>query len=223
VRELLEDRDNDDLLEERVVRLLRVFGEAGLPLPQIGLTGSFLVGAHGAESDIDLVLYDTQLFHRARRLLAELVSLGRLESLNDAMWRTAYRRRGCSLSLDDYVWHERRKSNKAVFENVKVDLSLVVPHRGARSVAWRKLGKSRIQARVTDDRDAYDYPSRLRVEHRQVGEVVSYTPTYTGQACVGEWIEAAGFLEESEEATRRIVIGTSREAAGQYVRVLRES
>ena len=70
---------------------------------------------------------------------------------------------------------------------------------------------------------AFDHPARYRVEHDLVSEVVSFTPTYAGQAEVGEMIEASGWLEEDAHHGRRLVVGTSREADGEWIRlVLRE-
>ena len=65
---------------------------------------------------------------------------------------------------------------------------------------------------------AFDHPARYRVRHAAVSEVVSFTPTYAGQAVAGELIEASGWLEDDSAGARRLVVGTSREAGGEYVR-----
>ncbi len=223
VRELLDGQGKRDTFEDRVVRLIQLLQESRLPVSETGVTGSVLVGTHNAHSDIDLVVYDAESFHRARRAICELTRRGVVSALTPAMWRAAYRRRGCSLTFDEYLWHELRKSNKLVFEGTKVDLNLVRPDREPGLVRWRKCGDSRIRARVLDDRQAFDYPSRWQVEHDQVDEVVSFTATFTGQAQVGELIEVAGLLEESADGIRRLVVGTSREATGQYIKVIREA
>jgi len=51
-----------------------------------------------------------------------------------------------------------------------------------------------------------------------VSEVVSFTPTYAGQAVVGETIEASGWLEVDSVGARRVVVGTSREGRGEWIR-----
>jgi hypothetical protein len=38
---------------------------------------------------------------------------------------------------------------------------------------------------------------------------------------VGETIEIAGMLEEDEHGNQRIVVGSSREAQGEYIKVIR--
>jgi len=49
---------------------------------------------------------------------------------------------------------------------------------------------------------------------------VCYTATYTGQAEQGERIEVAGQLEVSNTGLVRILVGSSREAEGEYIKVL---
>jgi uncharacterized protein len=48
---------------------------------------------------------------------------------------------------------------------------------------------------------------------------VSFTPTYAGQAAAGEMIEASGWLEADTKGTLRLVVGTSRESPGEWIRV----
>jgi predicted nucleotidyltransferase len=44
-----------------------------------------------------------------KRLLADQ----RPEPLDETLWQDAYARRGCTLSYEEYRWHEQRKYNKA--------------------------------------------------------------------------------------------------------------
>ena len=44
--------------------------------------------------------------------------------------------------------------------------------------------------------------------------------TYTGQAVSGEVVEASGVLELGPADQQRLVIGTSREAQGEYLKVV---
>ena len=67
---------------------------------------------------------------------------------------------------------------------------------------------------------AFDHPARYVVRHADVAEVVSFTPTYAGQAVAGETIEASGWLEVDSVGARRVVVGTSREAGGEWIRVV---
>jgi len=49
--------------------------------------------------------------------------------------------------------------------------------------------------------------------------VLSYTHTYAGQALPGELIEARGIVEEVGDI-KRLVVGTSREPKGEWIKSL---
>jgi hypothetical protein len=77
-----------------------------------------------------------------------------------------------------------------------------------------------LQCKVIDDAHAFDYPAEFKIDHPQISSIVSFTATYTGQAVTGEMIEVAGVLEQSEHGVKRIVVGSSREALGEYIKVI---
>ena len=187
-----------DRLEGLALRAAEALVSEGAPAERLGLGGSLLLGGQHDESDIDLVVYGRAAFGVARRALGAAVLAGRLESLDEAHWEAAWHRRGSDLGLEEYVRAEMRKQNKALVDGTRVDLSLVVdreeevPERGP----FRKHGMIVVRALVTDATSAFDHPARYRVKHDEVSEVVSFTPTYAGQAMTGEMIEARGWLEQ---------------------------
>lgn len=209
-----------DPMEARLVRLMRHLARCGVALDQCGITGSLLIGAHRASSDLDLVAYGRSVFHTARKVIERGLAQGVFGELQAADWAKAYQRRGCALSLDEFVWHERRKANKAMFEDTKFDLTLVTLAAAVDVSSWRKMGRMTLRARVCDDAAAFDSPARYLIEHPEVREVLVCTHTYVGQARTGETIEAAGYLEQDAAHQCRLVVGTSREAPREYVRVL---
>ena len=124
------------------------------------------------------------------------------------------------MSYPDYVWHERRKYNKALINGRKFDLSLINEFDASEVNTYQKCGAITLQARVVDDAQAYDYPAEFKIAHADISSVVCFTATYTGQAVVGEMIEVAGQVEESSEGIKRIVVGSTREALGEYIKVI---
>ncbi len=69
---------------------------------------------------------------------------------------------------------------------------------------------------MTDASQSFDSPAVYEVEHETVSRVVSFTHTYSGQALAGETIEAVGVLEEHGD-TQWLIVGTTREARGEYI------
>jgi predicted nucleotidyltransferase len=83
----------------------------------------------------------------------------------------------------------------------------------------RPAGAARIEARVTNADFSFDSPAIYRLNHPEVKEIFCYSHTYAGQALAGESIEAKGVLEETENGLR-LVVGTTREARGEWIRSL---
>lgn len=202
---------------------LHLLQRGGVPRSRLGVTGSLMLGLQGPQSDVDLVVYGREHFHHARSLVGEMLASGALAPLTGEMWRDAHLRRDCSLGLAEYVQHERRKFNKFCIDGVKVDVSMVPAGGDGEPLAperRRKIGRRMITARVVDDRYAFDLPARYPVEHDDIHEVVACTHTYVGQARAGERISASGVVEVDDCGQSRLVVGTTREAGDEFLRVL---
>ncbi|MGR9087051.1 MAG: hypothetical protein ACU841_08260 [Gammaproteobacteria bacterium] len=212
--------DRPDAVERDLFHLGNLFRRHGLDLQRLGVTGSLLVGVQNEHSDIDLVCYDRSAFHQCRTAVRELIALKRLRPLSDDDWQTSYRRRDCSIGYDEYVWHERRKYNKAMVNGRKFDLNLVEPGGSTQAEVHHKMGPVTVTCRILDDRHAFDYPAVFRIEHESIDSVVCFTATYIGQAFAGELVEVSGMLEQTSRGSRQIVVGSSREATGEHIRVI---
>ncbi len=209
-----------DNVSQDLQALCRLYQQKGFDLNDLGVTGSLLIGAQKPSSDIDLVVYSRSLFHQLRKLNQQLLAERALAQLRPEHWRESYDRRQCALSFDEYCWHERRKFNKALINNRKFDLSWVDPETCAGG-KYAKRSFAKITARVTDASTGYDYPARFAISHPDIAEVVSFTATYTGQAETGEWLEAAGWIEQCQESLSfRLVVGSTREAGDEYIKVI---
>lgn len=210
-----------DPIEYDLLQLCLLYQKYGLDLAQVGVTGSLLVGTHNSKSDIDLVIYNRDQFHLARKLTGELIQSRQLYHLDEEAWQQSYLRRDCYLSEQEYIWHEQRKLNKAIINNRKFDLNFV-DKASVASEAFFKKGSVYIETTVKNDYHAFDYPAVFDIEHPVIKQVVCFTATYIGQALKGEKIAVSGFLEESVGGGERIVVGSSREAKGEFIQVIRE-
>lgn len=218
--QLLENDASDAVLAD-LQHLCGLLRRDGVEFEQIGVTGSLLIGVQNHASDIDLVCYDRSVFHQLRSRVQSLISQNKCQTLNDEHWLEAYKRRACDLPLDEYIWHEQRKYNKAIINQRKFDLSLVAEVREPVGKCYKKLGRIHIEAHVTDDHYGFDYPAEFAIEHWEISSVVCFTATYTGQAQAGERVMVSGQLEVDERGVKRIVVGSNREAIGEYIRIVR--
>ena len=218
---LLLEQGGNDVVEHDLFQLLQLLQQQGLDLTQFGVTGSILVGTHHQQSDIDLICYGYELFHACRNATRHLIEQGFLQELNHEDWQASYQRRLASLTFDEYVWHERRKFNKAIINNRKFDLNLIETSTANQErVTQQKMGKITVCVRVIDDKKAFHYPAEWLIDHEEIQAVVCFTATYTGQAVNGEWIEVAGLLEQTSLGQKRLVVGSNREAPGEYIKVV---
>ncbi|MEJ2454811.1 MAG: hypothetical protein P8103_11730 [Candidatus Thiodiazotropha sp.] len=210
-----------DAIEEKLQRLTNLFEAQGLDLRQMGVTGSLLIGAHKPDSDIDLVLYRREAFFETREIIKRLLADQLLEPLDESLWQDAYARRGCTLSYEEYRWHEQRKYNKAAIGQTKFDISLLTPERRQNDrLSYKKRGRLCLRTTIANDEHRFDYPIRYQLDHPSIHEAISYTATYAGQALQGEHVEIQGQLEVSSAGRLRLVIGTDRESPNEYIKVI---
>jgi len=212
-----------DKIQKDAVNIIKLLLSEGIKQEVLGITGSLLLETHNEKSDIDMVIYGREQFFKVREIVQQLLRSRKLEPLSDVMWQDAYQRRNCTISFDEYHTHELRKYNKFVSGSTKVDISMVPENyeRVYENGPYKKIKRDKIEAIVIDDIYAYDFPARYLIEHEKFNEVVSYTATYVGQAVKGERIEVAGYIEQGIDGKQRILVGTDREAAGEYICIIK--
>jgi predicted nucleotidyltransferase len=199
----------------RVQELLDLFR---LPAGTIGCTGSLLCGLENEASDIDMVVYGKYWF-TAQKLVRQGISEGIIDGLSPEMWCKVYEKRRPEISYDQFVLHELRKWNRGQIEGTYFDILYTRSYDNLKSAPTGRgkiIGKRVIEAKVTDALLAFDSPAVYEVEHESVSRVLSFTHTYSGQALAGETIEACGICEQHDDELW-LVVGTTREARGEYI------
>ena len=195
----------------------------GADIDSLGLTGSMLIAQQGAKSDIDLVVYGRDAFKQTRHSIKQAVDSGALDLLNHALMEDNFQRRLGELSFEEFSWHENRKYNKAVIDDCKFDIGMVclANERQQDYNVQQKQGRQTLIAKVINDQQAFDFPARYLIDNVEFSDIISFTHTYVGQAQQGETIEVSGAVErDSATGKRRLIVGSSREAKGEYIKVL---
>ncbi len=199
----------------RVQKLIDLFS---LPSGTIGCTGSLLCGLENNASDIDMVVYGRHWF-TAQALVRQGVRDGKVDGLSSEMWKKVYDKRKPEISYEEFVLHEQRKWNRGQIEGTYFDILYTRSYDELKSVHPGKgivIGKQTIEAKVINASLSFDNPAIYEIEHESVSRVLSFTHTYSGQALAGETIEACGICEQHGNE-RWLVVGTTREAKGEYI------
>lgn len=221
VRRVLKPEDEVQGISARDSRIAGLLSIFSLPPGSIGCTGSFLCGLENEQSDIDLVVYGRQWF-RAQHLLRVAVVAGRLPPITVGTWQKIYEKRKPELDFDEFLLHEKRKWNRGQIGDTYFDLLYTRSYRNLHAgPSGRGVigGYRTIEARVTDASLSHDNPAEYRVDHTEISRVLSFTHTYSGQALDGEMIQARGICETHGDENW-LIVGTSREARGEYIRSL---
>ncbi len=205
--------------DPRVKKIATILAKAGVPGREMGITGSMLIGLNGPSSDIDFVVYGPWWW-KARDIINEAKARGEIEDLDEPTWRKIYIKRKPETGFDEFMLHEKRKGNRGMVDGTYFDLLFTRDWSQIEPQAKGKpAGRRKIVANVTDARFAFDSPAIFRLDHDEVKEIFCYSHTYAGQARLGECVEAQGVLEETAGGLR-LVVGTTREARGEWIRSL---
>jgi len=191
-----------------------------IPPDKMGVTGSLLAGLENESSDIDFIVYGSSWF-KARDIIARAkMEKSPITEISDEMWHEIYRKRKPELSFDEFLRHELRKGNRGMVGGTYFDLLYVRDWKDiAPCLRGRDVGIETIEATVTNDDFSFDSPAIYKIDHPEISYVLSYTHTYAGQALVGERIEARGVVEVVGNM-KRLVVGTTREPKGEWIRSL---
>lgn len=215
-----EPRDN---IEHRLQQLIPVLVRYGANSDFLGLTGSMLINQQRTTSDIDLVVFGREAFHKTRQALKNAVLSGELSDLDLALMKDNYQRRAGELNFEEFSWHEYRKYNKASIAGTKFDIGMVClsGERQQEDEQYQKQGMRTITTKVIDDHRAFDFPAVYLVGDELTPEVLSFTHTYVGQVKKGELIEVSGAVECNMTTGKcRLIVGSTREADGEYIKVI---
>ncbi|MBN1322872.1 MAG: DNA polymerase subunit beta [Methanotrichaceae archaeon] len=206
--------------DSRLGRITVLLEDGGIERRSMGITGSMLIGLQGPTSDIDFVAYGKAWFC-ARDIIRQAKANGLIEELNDSMWRKIYAKRRPEVSFSEFVLHERRKGNRGVIDGTYFDLLFTREWDqigGSPRSPGRPVGRAKVVGEVVDAEYAFDSPSILKLDG-DVEEIACFSHTYAGQALPGEKVEAVGVLEETASGLS-LIVGTTREARGEWIRSL---
>jgi predicted nucleotidyltransferase len=213
-------KEPDDVLLKALQDLLeRVSSQSGLKEKDFGVFGSLLYGFyHPNFSDLDFIVYGKENMNSLCEALETLYREdASLRNEFDSMKAVAGKDwKFVNYSLEEYVWHQRRKMIYAYFDSL--DAGRVVKAEFEPVKMWTEkvntynpftrifhVGWIKAVAEITDDKDAPFIPSIYQIEVKDVLDgpevdhikrIFSYMEEYRMQAKQGERVLVEGNLEK---------------------------
>ncbi len=219
-RRLIKKQPKDTLLHalRRVFSLITTRSE--LSEKDFGVFGSLLHGFyHPNFSDLDLIVYGREKLMELRETLETFYQEKTSPLRNEFETKEAIKTkhwRFLNYSLDEYLWHQRRKTIYTLFEDEKSDRIIKVEFEPVKD--WREIyneyssntrvvkkGWIKAVARITNDCGAPFIPSIYQIEPVKVLEgtkvenlkrVLSYVEEFRMQAEKDEEVYVEGNLEQ---------------------------
>lgn len=204
---------------EKVKAIVKTLEKYVLP-EKMGVTGSLLPGLEIESSDIDFIVYGSSWFTARDIIKREKEKKNPITQISDEMWHDIYKKRKPDISFDEFLLHEVRKGNRGMVGGTYFDLLYVRDWKDITScLRGTDIGNKTIRATVTNADFSFDSPAIYKIDHPEISYVLSYTHTYAGQALPGERIEARGMVETLGNM-KRLVVGTTREPKGEWIKSL---
>ncbi len=221
----------------------------GISYKNMGISGSILPGLQKDDvSDLDYVIYGLdnhrkaiEAFKKYRNTEVYIEGADKhitLNGITDDYWDFVYNKRmnDSSLTPEEFKWYENRKANRGTIDGTLFDI-LATKNYDEIEGKWgdtryEPQGISRIECDIESALGAFDNPSLYTVKNlkilegveKEITEIVSFTHTYAGEVIDGEHVIAKGKVEkvikDSGENSYRLVVGTTREAIDEYVKLL---
>jgi predicted nucleotidyltransferase len=210
-----------DKSEKVALQFMELLNEnSNVPWSKLGVSGSIMVGLHTPSSDIDPVIYGSEIGYRVYSTLKEMLAdrdnpfepyeVDGLRELFD------FRSKDTAVSFEDFVRTDSRKVSHGKFMGrdffirfVK-DWNEVSEQYG--NITYKPEGRTKIKATVADDAEAIFTPCSYKLADvkileganvEPIEEIVSFRGRFCEQAKNGETVISAGKVERVQEEGKR--------------------
>ncbi|MEM1607343.1 MAG: hypothetical protein QXN85_03880 [Candidatus Bathyarchaeia archaeon] len=205
-------------IETQAVRFIQeICDHASIPINNVGISGSILVGLYASSSDIDVVVYGRRasiaVYDSLKVLLSEKRNGFSPYDLSDLKKLYDFRSTDTWISFNEFCRVESRKAfqgkflGRDFFVRFVLDWNEIGEKYGDR--VYRNVGYAKIKALIEDDSDAIFTPCLYRVSEvkllegecdtRLLREIVSFRGRFCDHARRGEHIIAQGKVEKVVE------------------------
>ncbi|MBU6997464.1 MAG: hypothetical protein HXS49_00520 [Theionarchaea archaeon] len=223
----LVDYPHDELEQKVRVFAQEIMKETSIPLNQLGITGSILIGLHNPVfSDIDLIVYGRRNAILIKEILPQLPHVTGLQGEKMEEW-IQHKMSIFGIDRKQAELFAARKWNYGFFDGTyfslhptRTDADITETYG---DIQYTGLGPATVRAVITDSSESMFLPAGYKVETLEVQEgeqpvedIISYEGLYCDSFVEGDIVEARGRLEKADDRYR-LVLG-SLHVDPQYIR-----
>lgn len=247
----IDSLEGDEELYLKLIDLCDFFHYiGGIPYENMGISGSICPNlAKKGTSDLDYVIYGLEHHRKAidtfkkykdkEVYIEDKDKFITLNSISDEFFEKVFNKRikDNSLSKEEFVWYENRKSNRGLIENTLFDILATKDYDEIKGyygdTSFEPQGNATITCTIKNAIASFDNPATYEVENMEhvdgveyeISELASFTHTYAGEVLEGEEVIARGKVEKVNKKDKtyyRILVGTNRESINEFIK-LKES
>ncbi|MBY8983168.1 MAG: hypothetical protein KGD57_09480 [Candidatus Lokiarchaeota archaeon] len=233
----LKNKKNKDISVNYALSLCELFIEKGkVPENSIGISGSQMVGLNKENSDIDLIIYGTQICIDFQKRITNIFresTYCRNYTLNELKTHYKWRAGGSGISFVDFLKYEKRKLHQGKFHNFDFFIRYIKSPEDCKKkyydYKYENCGRIKLKARITDADDSIYTPCKYKIEvikildknhlskeisTNRIQEITSFRGRFCEHAYKEELVIVEGKLEKvvtkEEEFYYRIVLGNKK-------------
>jgi hypothetical protein len=206
-------------IEKCSLELCELFVELGkIPIENIGITGSPMIGLQKDDSDIDLIIYGTDIslsFQEKLRVILKENNFCMEYNLQEYQTHYEWRAGGSDIPFDKFLFCERRKLHQGMYKGFEFFIRYIKSPEdwggNFYDYQYENCGRIRLKAKIIDSQEGIFTPCSYKIETLQIiennsnlktinlnmiKEISSFRGRFCEQAIPGEVVMAEGKLEK---------------------------
>ncbi|MHA1723804.1 MAG: hypothetical protein ACTSYC_01490 [Promethearchaeota archaeon] len=215
----LTHRSNLTRLEKCSLELCSLFiSEGNLPEHTIGISGSPMVGLYKDDSDIDLIIYGTEISKQFQEYLPSIFednNFCRKYTLSEYQTHYEWRVGGSDIPFDMFLFTEQRKLHQGMYKGFEFFIRYIKSPKdwcgSYDDYKFKNLGRISLKAKIINSDDSIFTPCSYQIEPqkilhvdikdkeimmKEIKEISSFRGRFCEQAKAGENVLVEGKLEK---------------------------
>ena len=212
------NKSNLSQIEKSSKELCELFIQEGVPDNLIGITGSSMIGLSKNDSDIDLIIYGTEVSLKFQKKIEEILNKSencRKYNLQEFKSHYEWRAGGSDIPFNNFIRSEQRKLHQGMFNGFEFFIRYIKSPKDWQGsfydYKYKNCGRIKLKALIIDDKNSIFTPCSYkinvikiiesdipqnRMHLNDISEINSFRGRFCEHAKKGEKVFVEGKLEE---------------------------